>query len=144
MKITSACALFVAATLSLAAQEEKKVPKDSVRVSIPGCTKDYIFTVAPRTEDQPGSVDVPVGMHIRMTGPKKVINEIRAREGSMIVLTGLMKKSQPQPGGISIGGGIRIAPASPGVGGRPSPMPSNQAIIDVEGWRPGTGECSTR
>jgi hypothetical protein len=31
-------------TASLIAQEAKKVPKDSARVSIAGCTKGYIFT----------------------------------------------------------------------------------------------------
>ena len=35
------------------AQEKKKVPGDSVRVSIPGCTKGYIFTVGRRTVDEP-------------------------------------------------------------------------------------------
>ena len=39
----------------LMAQERKPVPKDSVRVSIPGCTKGYIFTAGRRTQDQPGS-----------------------------------------------------------------------------------------
>ena len=43
----------------LVAQERKPVPKDSVRVFVPGCTKGYIFTAGRRTEDQPGSLDVP-------------------------------------------------------------------------------------
>jgi hypothetical protein len=42
--------LAVAITLlsiPIVAQETKPVPKDSVRVAIPGCTKGQIFTAAP-------------------------------------------------------------------------------------------------
>lgn len=131
----------VLATLgaALIAQEEKPVPKDSMRVSIPGCTKGYIFTAARRTEDEPGSVDVPEGMHIRMNGPKKLMAEIKAHEGSRIVLTGLMKKGQIDPRGVSIGGGIRVGPGPVG-GGIGSPT-AGQIQIDVEGWRPAVGNC---
>src|SRR5437763_17047460 len=78
----------------LAAQEKKPVPSDSARVSIPGCTKGYIFTALHRTIDEPGSVNVPDGTHFRMNGPKKMIAEIRAHEGSMIEITGITKKGQ--------------------------------------------------
>src|SRR5260370_27224979 len=85
----------------LVAQEKKPVPKDSVRVSIPGCTKGYIFTAGRRTLDEAGSADVPEGMHFRMNGPKKIMSEIKASEGSMIEVTGLTKKGQFKPDGIS-------------------------------------------
>src|SRR2546426_12816187 len=97
--ITAAVALLSG---PLGAQEEKPVPKDSVRVSIPGCTKGYVFTAGRRTPDQPGSVDIPEGMHLRMNGPKKMMAEIKAHEGSMIEITGLMKKGQYNPDGIGI------------------------------------------
>src|ERR1700692_4062141 len=86
----------------LVAQESKPVPKDSMRVSIPGCTRGYIFTAGRRTVDEPGSVSVPEGMHFRMNGPKKLMAEIKAQEGSMIALTGLTKKGQFEPGGIAV------------------------------------------
>ena len=93
----------------LVAQETKPVPKDSVRVFVPGCTKGYIFTAGPRTTDEPGNFEIPQGMHLRMNAPKKMMAEIKAQEGSMIELTGLMKKGQYNDG-INIGGGVRIAP----------------------------------
>src|ERR1700680_1001091 len=94
----------------LAAQENKPVPKDSVRVLIPGCTKGFIFTAGRRTPDQPGSVDIPAGMHMRMTATKKMMAEIKAHEGSMIEITGLMKKGQYRADGVGIGGGVRMTP----------------------------------
>jgi len=140
------CALILAAIvllgLPLLGQERKPVPKDSARLSIPGCTKGYIFTAGRRTADEPGSVSVPEGMHFRMNGPKKLIAEIKAQEGSMIELTGLTKRGQFEPGGVSIGGGVRVGPGSPS-GGLGSPV-AGQISIDVEGWRPIDGRCPSR
>jgi hypothetical protein len=137
--ITVAVALFSG---PLVAQEEKRVPKDSVRVSIPGCTKGYVFTAGRRTPDQPGSGDVPEGMHLRMNGPKKLMAEIKAHEGSMIEITGLMKKGQYMPG-VGIGGGVRVMPG-PGGGSLSSAPNASQILIDVEGWRPAVGNCPSR
>jgi len=139
----SAAALVLAVAAScaaLSAQETKPVPKDSVRVAIPGCTKGYVFTAGPRTVEEPGNFEIREGMHLRMNGPKKLMAEIKAHEGSMIEIVGLMKKGQYNDG-VSIGGGVRIAPAP--VGGMSSPT-SGQIQIDVEGWRQIDGACRSR
>ena len=125
----------------LAAQENKPVPKDSARVAIAGCTKGYIFTAGARNTEAPGSFDLPEGTHVRMNGPKKLMAEIKAHEGSAIELTGLMKKGQYAPGGLGIGAGVRISPPPAGVSSSPT---AGQAFIDVEGWRPIVGSCARR
>jgi hypothetical protein len=140
----------VAAALALAggslrAQETKKVPKDSMRVSIPGCVKGYIFTAGRRTVDEPGSGGAPEGTHFRMNGPKKLIEEIKAQEGSMILLTGLTRKGQYEPGGVPIGGGVRVGPGPAMGGSTPGGSPvAGQVSIDVEGWRPIEGHCPSK
>jgi hypothetical protein len=128
----------IALSRLLLAQETKPVPKDSIRVTIPGCTKGYIFTASPRNAEQPASVNIPDGMHLRMNGPKKVMTEIKAHEGSMIEITGLMKKGQFNDG-VNIGG-VRISPGSASPGGLGSPTAS-QIQIDVESWRQVVGAC---
>jgi len=133
---------IVASALPLRAQERKPVPKDSMRVSVRGCTKGYVFTAAARTEDEPGSFEIKEGMHLRMNGPKQLMNEIKAHEGSMIVLTGLMKKGQYQEG-IAIGGNVRVSPGTAGPGGMPT-AGSGQSFIDVEGWRQTEGSCPSK
>jgi hypothetical protein len=136
--------VVVAAMLSrpLGAQEKKPVPKDSVRVFVPGCSKGYVFTAGPRTEDHSGS-PVPEGMHLRMSGPKKMMAEIKGQEGSMIEITGLMKKGQAGDG-VALGGGVRITGGqSSSGGGLPSPG-GGQIMIDVEGWRHLPGACPSR
>jgi hypothetical protein len=126
----------------LLAQENKPVPKDSARVSVPGCSKGYVFTVGSRAANEAGSnFDIPEGMHLRMNGPKKMMAEIKVHEGSMIQITGLMKKGQNRPDGVAIGGGVRVGPGP--TGGSLSPG-GGQAFIDVEGWRPIQGSCPSR
>jgi hypothetical protein len=128
----------------LIAQEQKPVPKDSVRVFIPGCSKGYVFTAGRRTEDQPGGAAVPEGMHLRMSGPKKMMAEIKAQEGSRIEITGLMKKGQAGDG-VGLGGGVRVTGGPPVAGGSRMAAPgASQIIIDVEGWRRVAGDCPSR
>ena len=133
--LTLACALVSGL---LVAQEQKPVPKDSVRVSIRGCTKGYVFTAGRRTADQPGTADFPEGTHFRMNGPKKVMSDLKAREGSMVEITGLMKKDD-YPSGINVGG-VRIGPSSGGGSVTNTPR-GGQVFIDIEGWRAIGGSC---
>lgn len=123
------------------AQESKPVPKDSMRVFIPGCTKGYVFTAGPRTEDHPGSSWISPGTHLRMNAPKKAMAEIQGREGAMIEITGLVKKDDLGPNGIAVGR-VRVGagPSLSGGGSRPTPG-SDQVVIDIESWRTIPGEC---
>jgi hypothetical protein len=145
--VKSTVFFVVAAMLSgpSRAQEAKPVPKDSVRVFIPGCSKGRVFTAGPRTEDQTGGSPIPEGMHLRMSGPKAMMAEIKRHEGSRIEITGLMRKGQATQNGVGIGGGVRIGPGpSPSGGGlRPAPGVS-PIMIDVEGWRRVAGDCPSR
>lgn len=142
--------LFAVAALfsqPLGAQEKKSVPKDSVRVFIPGCSKGYVFTAGPRTEDQQSGPPIPEGMHLRMSGPKALMTEIKAHEGSRIEITGLVKKGQFAQGGVAIGGGVRVGGGPPVAGGGGGMGPGSgvsQNMIDVEGWRPVPGDCPSR
>lgn len=129
---------------TMAAQEPKPVPKDSVRVFVPGCTKGYMFTAGPRTEDQPGRSNIPEGTHFRMNVPKKTMAEIKKQEGSMIEITGLIRKDDIVPDGVGIGR-LRISPGPSMSGGGSLPSPgAGQVVIDVEGWRRVPGECPLR
>ena len=146
MRITTAVivALVVSGSV-LSAQEPKPVPKDSMRVTVPGCTKGSVFTAAAKTEDQLGRADIPEGARLRMNGPKKLMADIKAHEGQMIQITGLMKKGQYNETGIPVGGGVRITPGTGGVSvGRPSPTVGSVNYIDIESWQTAAGDCPSR
>ena len=53
-------------------------------------TKGYVFTAGPRTLEEPGNFEIREGMHLRMNGPKKLMSEIKAHEGS--TMTGSSKR----------------------------------------------------
>lgn len=137
-----------AATTLIHAQEQKPVPKDSVRVYIPGCAHDRIFIAYPPTEDRPGGTAVPEGTRLRMNGPKALMTDIKGHEGTRIELTGLMKRGQTGPEGLRVGRGVRVMPGnggpSAGLGGGMGSPVAGQILIDVEGWRQLPGDCPQR
>ena len=133
---------FAVLSVAAAAQETRPVPKDSLRVTVPGCTKGAVFTAAAKTEDQLGRADIPEGARLRMNAPKKLMAEIKAHEGEMIQVTGLMKKGQYNETGVPLGGGVRVTPGNGGVSvGRPSPTSGSVNYIDIESWQPAAGNC---
>lgn len=143
MKAIGVALTVLVVSVSIAAQQEKPVPKDSARVTIPGCSKGVIFTAGPRTEDQPGRPsEIREGLHLRMNAPKKMREEIKAHEGSMIEITGLIKKGQYLEEGVKVGG-VRVTPGVSPTGG-PQNFSSGQIAIDLEGWRPIVGDCASR
>ena len=129
--------LLLSIGVSLAAQEERPVPKDSVRVSIPGCSKGSAFVVTESPEGERTSVEIQTGRRFRLTGKKELLNEIKAREGYMIAVTGIVRLNDLKgPGGLSLGGGrVRIGGGPPvaGAGADANRAPqSANAILDVE------------
>src|SRR5688572_16959357 len=133
--------LLLSIAVSLGAQEERPVPKDSVRVSIPGCSKGSAFVVTESPEGERTSIEIKTGRRFRLTGKKELLNEIKAREGYMIAVTGIVRRNDLEgPGGVSLGGGrVRIGGGAPvsGSGGDANRAPqSMNAVIDVEGFRP--------
>ena len=124
--------------------QEKPVPADSMRLSIPGCSRGVVFTVVRSPEHESRSAVAP-GRRFRLAGPKALLDEIKAREGTVIEVTGLVRKGQLDPAGIPLGGGVRIGPAPSPVGSSPGRDPNfNQIVLDVEGWRALAGECPSR
>ena len=131
--------LFLTIGIPLLAQEERPVPKDSARISIPGCSKGSAFVVMDSPEGERTSLEIQTGRRFRLTGKKELLNEIKAREGYMIEVTGIVRKNDLQGQGISLGGGrVRIGGGAPvSNGGSPTQAPqSANAILDVEGFRP--------
>ena len=73
-----------------------------------------------------------------------MLDDIKAREGSMVEITGLVRKADMAgPGGVTIlGGRVRIGGATPRDPVR-DPM-YNQVVIDVEGYQLLPDQCPDR
>lgn len=146
MKQLAAVVIALAASLSWPSAQEKPVPKDSMRLSISGCARGRVFTVDRNPEHEFGSTVLEYGTKARLEGPKKVLQEIKARERSMVEITGLIKLSETKPPGVGLAGGrVRIAPASPmGRGGIPHDPGPQPPVIDVESYRLLNASCPSR
>ena len=146
-RVTSAlalCTLLMASATG--AQDKRAVPSDSVRIFVAGCSRGYIFTTSGHADDQPAESVVPDGTHLRLSGPKKIVGEIKAREGARLEVTGLIRRGQDLGRGVGIGlGGGRISGGPPVAGGGAAPgLGGGPLVIDVEGWRSIPGECVVR
>jgi hypothetical protein len=143
MKMHAAVAITLMCCAGVAAAQEKPVPRDSRRITIPGCVRGSTFiTGIPKShETTPG---VQEGQRYRLTAKKGVLKDMEKQKASMIEVTGLVRAGA-EPGGISIAGGrVRIGGAMPRDprGSDISRDPRyNETVLDVESWQPLPDAC---
>jgi len=146
MKIAGLVTIVFLASAAVAVAQERPVPKDSTRVSIPGCAHNRAFIVARPREGEPVRSDIKEGRRFRLSGPKDVLAEIKAHQRDMIEVTGLIRLNDLKgPPGVSLGGGrVRIGPGNPqaplGANGAYDPH-YTESTMDVESWRPLPASC---
>jgi len=138
------CVALLAASGSLLIAQERSVPADSALIAINGCARGRSFVVGPRSEHQPGTIEIEPGRRFRLSGSKAILNEIKKHERMMVALTGLVRRAQlAGPGGVSMAGGrVRIGGAMPRDMRNESSY--NEAVIDVESWRALPDPCPDR
>lgn len=82
------------------------MPKDSARLTVTGCLKGRVLTVARNPEEQGAVIsgtDV-VGRSFRLAGPKDLMSEVKGHDRDFVEVTGLVKKNDLEgPGGMRIG-----------------------------------------
>ena len=135
--------MVASALAATTAQEERRVPSDSSRITIPGCARDRSFIVdVPQGREV--TATIPPGRRFRLSGPRELLDDIRKREATMVEITGLVRKSDlAGPGGIKLlGGRIRIGGTAPRDSMR-DPM-YNQIVIDVESFQLLPDRCPDR
>jgi hypothetical protein len=136
--------ILVLAAAHPAAGQERSVPNDSTRVSITGCAKDRAFVVGTPAGREVTASEIQPGRRFRLSGSRQLLDDIKRREGSMVEITGLVKKSDMAgPGGVTfLGGRVRIGGTTPRDPVK-DPM-YNQVVIDVEGYQLLPDACSDR
>lgn len=145
--LTAAAIAFLGATL-VAAQEQARVPKDSERIAIPGCARDRVFIVAESPSHEPVGTRLEPGRRFRLAGKRELLDDIRRREGTMVEITGLVRKSDLEgPSGVRLfGGRVRIGGAQPQAPLSDTRRSSGytEAVLDLESFRPLPEPCPSR
>jgi hypothetical protein len=148
MKWLRALALVFLSSGFSTAQEQARVPKDSARIAIPGCSRDRVFIVADAPNHEPVGTRLEPGRRFRLAGKRELLDAIKAREGTMVEVTGLVRKADlERSGGVRLfGGRVRIGGAQP-----QAPLSDVQrnstyaeAVLDVESYRMLTESCRSR
>jgi hypothetical protein len=129
-------------------QEQARVPKDSARIAIPGCTRDRVFIVADAPDHEPIGTRLEPGRRFRLAGKRELLDAIKLREGTMVEVTGLVRKADLEgSGGVRLfGGRVRIGGARP-----QAPLSDVQrnstyaeVVLDVEAYRMLAESCPSR
>lgn len=129
-------AAAISCVVGVAIAQERPVPRDSARISIPGCATGTRFIVGRAPSHEPVRADIEPGRRFRLNGPRKLIGDIRKVEGTMIEVTGLVRQADlAPPPGVTVGG-ARITPGpQPGSGARAN-SGTVDPVMDVESFRP--------
>jgi hypothetical protein len=129
-------------------EETKKVPKDSVRVTVVGCLKGRVLAVTSRPDvDVSESGRDLTGRSFRLAGKKDVMSVVKREDGNTVRITGLLRKMDLEPSGMSFKGGrIVVGGARSNDPSRPSvPDPAaNVVVMDIEGIQPLESGCAVR
>ena len=103
-----------------------------------------MFTVGRDPEHEAPPL-VELGTKVRLEGDKKVLADVKKHEGSMVVLTGLMKQSDVVQPGVGLAGGrVRITPVMPNSRTPNMAPPRPAPILDVESYRLLNASCPKR
>jgi hypothetical protein len=104
-----------------------------------------VFSVGRDPSHETRGIQLPEGMKLRLEGQKKLLGEIKAREASMVELTGLMKQSDTTQPGVGLAGGrVRISPVMPASRGPAYDPGPPVPVFDVESWRLLNSSCPGR
>ncbi len=125
--------------------QERPIPKDSTRVTMPGCVRGTTFIAAGPREAEPVRSDVKEGSRFRLVASKSTMKDLAKRKGSMVEITGLVRNSHMQPGGVSVfGGRVRIGgamPRDPASSDVTRDARYSEIVLDVESWQLLPGSC---
>jgi hypothetical protein len=143
----AATLLLVGAVSLSAQQEEKKVPKDSIRVTVTGCLKGRVLAVTRSQETDVQTGPDLSGRSFRLAGKKDTMSVVKEQNGNTVRITGLLRKMDLEPRGIRLKGGRIIVgggrPTDPTRPNLPDPA-DNVVVMDVEGIQPIESGCSLK
>lgn len=136
-----AVALSLALALAQEPQETRKIPADSIELTVTGCLKGRILTTLPRRE-----ADVQRGPDVgerrfRVAAKGEVMDEIKKRNNHLVEVVGLVRRSALDDTGVK-SGPITFSGGAPVAGGSRLPTGAeNVPVMDVTSVRMRASSC---
>jgi hypothetical protein len=124
-------------------QEHRKVPKDSVEVTVTGCLKGRVLSASDVRQADTTSGPIVRQRAFRLSGPKDLMKEVKDNDGQRVEITGLIRKSALIEPGVKIKGGrVVIGGGSMGTAGAGIPDPAeNTVVMDMSAVQLIGGSC---
>ena len=123
-------------------QETRRVPKDSVELTVTGCLNGRMLSTI-----EPREVDVQRGPYVgkrlfRLSAKREVMEEVKKRNHQLVDVVGLVKRSALDDKGVK-SGPVSITGGSPVAGGgmRPPTGVDNVPVMDVSSVRVRATSC---
>lgn len=148
-RITLAAVVAAMAALPLAAQdsaqqeEHRKVPKDSVEVTVTGCLKGRVLSASDVRQTDTQSGPIVRQRAFRLSGPKDLMKQVKDNDGQRVEITGLIRKSALiEPGVKFKGGRVVIGGGTMGTASSGIPDPAeNTVVMDMSAVQVVGGSC---
>jgi hypothetical protein len=142
---------ILTATIPIAAQQDQqeerpKVPKDSVQVTVLGCLKGRVLSVADVRQVDTQSGPPITQRAFRLAGKKDEMNEVKKNDGQRVEIMGLIKKSALAEPGMKFKGGRVVVGGgtmSSGQSSRPPDPAENTVVMDVQTVQAVGGTCGS-
>ena len=137
-------ALVLTLTLGSAqvdAQEKRRVPEDSVELTVVGCLKGRALRTVARRD-----ADVERGPFVgdrtfHLNGPRDVMDEVKKRNRQLVEVVGIVKRSALDDKGVK-SGGVTFSGGAPVAGGGRLPTGAEDVpVMDVSSVRVRATAC---
>lgn len=128
-------------TVQVEGQESRRVPDDSVEVTVVGCLKGRALTTVPTR-----GADVERGPYVgertfRLAGKRDVMDEVRRRNRQLVEVIGIVKRSALDDRGVR-SGRVSISGGSPVAGSGRIPTGVEEVpVMDVTSVRLRAASC---
>lgn len=140
-----ALALALVPGIAFKGQEERKTPKDSIKLVVTGCLKGRVVKASQVVvTDDPDAPAIDKET-FRLSGPKTLMAGIKDQDGRRVSVTGLVRKIDLREPGLKFKGGRIVIGGSPGDPGRP-PLPETAdrpVVLEVISFEPLAEPCAT-
>jgi hypothetical protein len=147
--MTSITFALILGLLPAQAQEAKPIPADSVEVFSRGCLKGRVFTATAPAEDE-GATRGPdvMGRHFRTAGSHEIMDQVKAHNGHLVEIVGIVRKSAlaDEGIGVKVGGRARVVIGAPGTDPNRSAnmAPAGVPTMDITALRLVSERCPVR